>query len=88
LVKQRAAQLLENLQQANFADPQKMELGALVVADLQAANHFWEAYNFIFGTQIALLQELNSRPLPEQAFKPASMGLNRPHKFINALKRA
>ena len=67
LVKQRAAQLLENLQKATFTDPQKMELGALVVAGLQVENYFWKAYNFIFGTQIALLQELNSRPLPEQA---------------------
>ena len=67
LVKQRAAQILENLQKANFTDPQKMELGAVVVAGLQVENHFWKAFNFIFGTQIALLQELNSRPLPEQA---------------------
>lgn len=67
LVRQRAAQILENLQKANFTDPQKMDLGAFVVAGLQVENHFWKAYNFIFGTQIALLQELNSRPLPEQA---------------------
>lgn len=67
LVKQRAAQILENLQNLKFTESQKMELGSLVVAGLQAENHFWKAYNFIFGTQIALLQELNSRALPEQA---------------------
>ena len=61
-----AKQIMEHLGKSKFAEAQKVELGALAYAALRLENYFWRVYNFIFGTQIALLQELNSRNMSEQ----------------------
>lgn len=66
IVKNLADEILQNLGKTNLTDPQKMELGALTVAALRIDGFFWRAYTLIFGTQITLLQELNSRNLSEQ----------------------
>ena len=69
LIPARAATILKNLKDSKFTEAQQIELGALVVAELQGEVFFWRIYNFIFGSQITLLQELNSRPLSDSAVR-------------------
>jgi len=61
-----ASQIRQNLAKTNLTEQQKIELGALTVAQLRLEAFFWRAYTLIFGTQIALLYELNARNLTEQ----------------------
>ena len=79
LVPARAATILKNLQESHFTEKQQIELGALIVAGLQADVFFWRTYNFIFGSQIVLLQELNSRPLASGAIRAHFEGVKVKH---------
>jgi hypothetical protein len=64
-VRHLAEQISQNLNASNFSEAEKFELGVLTVAGLRIENYFLRVYNFIFGSQIILLQEFNSRNLTE-----------------------
>jgi hypothetical protein len=75
IVRSLAAQIQQNLGTSHFTDAEKIELGALIVAGLRIDGMFWRTYTLIFGTQVALLQELNSRTLAEHEIQTYFTGV-------------
>jgi len=59
------ANIRDSIQKSPFTLEQKMELGIAAIARVALTAEYWRIYHFIYGSQLQLLQILNTRPVPQ-----------------------
>ena len=62
-MEQIIAAVTESAKKSPFTTEQQMELGIIGLARVVLNAEFWRIYNFIFGSQLHLLQFVNTRPV-------------------------
>ena len=62
-VKAISSQIQQDIDKSPYTKEEIMDIGVLNLAKVIMIGDFWRIYNFIFGSQLALLQQINTQPI-------------------------
>lgn len=65
LITEIGGAISKQIESSTYSKEQVTEIGVLTLAKMMVVADFWRIYNFIFGSQLQLLQQLNTTPLKE-----------------------